>query len=228
MSKFLGKKQVESQGTSVSSIPIAPSDSALVIDLPEGQKLVLGKISEGTVIEVATWRGTGRPDSRTNRLMLGVSFGGTSDQTRDVEVDPTSNLIGFQLYLFRVKTLIKVVAKNAKLRFLALAAFLQKLLSKLAPIFRSLKKPRSKIAVDSPVVQDLDDEDFDVDKWLDSLRTTPRSKWSSGSRLLNESETSESKEVGRQKTPVRRGKRTSGGPRSTVANSKKRKDLKKR
>lgn len=57
----------------VSKIPVPVSDSALVIDLPDGQKLVVGKMTHGTVIEVATWRGTGRPDSRTNRMMLGMT-----------------------------------------------------------------------------------------------------------------------------------------------------------
>ena len=47
----------------------------MVIDLPDGQKLVVGKMIQGSVIEVATWRGTGRPDSRTSRLMLGMSIG---------------------------------------------------------------------------------------------------------------------------------------------------------
>ena len=66
-------KKEEQVEPAISSIPIPPSDSALVIDLPDGQKLLVGKIETGTVIEVATWRGTGRPDSRTNRLMLGMS-----------------------------------------------------------------------------------------------------------------------------------------------------------
>lgn len=59
----------------VSTLPLATIDTQvpLVIDLPDGQKLVIGNLDPGTVIEVATWRGTGRPDSRTNRLMLGVS-----------------------------------------------------------------------------------------------------------------------------------------------------------
>ena len=52
---------------------MAVSDSALVIDLPDGQKLVVGNMTHGTVIEVATWRGTGRPDSRTSRMMLGMT-----------------------------------------------------------------------------------------------------------------------------------------------------------
>ena len=69
----MAKKKEERVEPVVSSIPVPPSDSALVIDLPDGQKLLVGKIETGTVIEVATWRGTGRPDSRTNRLMLGMS-----------------------------------------------------------------------------------------------------------------------------------------------------------
>ena len=57
----------------VSRVPLPVSDSALVIDLPDGQKLVIGKMGQGTVIEVATWRGVGRPDSRTSRMMFGMS-----------------------------------------------------------------------------------------------------------------------------------------------------------
>lgn len=55
------------------SLPTNPGDPALVVDLPDGQKLILGQIEPGTIIEVATWRGTGRPDSRTTRLLLGTS-----------------------------------------------------------------------------------------------------------------------------------------------------------
>jgi hypothetical protein len=67
------KKKVTKMNPTITNIPIAVSDNPVVIDLPDGQKLVLGKLSAGSVIEVATWRGTGRPDSRTNRLMLGMS-----------------------------------------------------------------------------------------------------------------------------------------------------------
>lgn len=69
----MAKKKQETQEPVISSIPIPASDNPMVIDLPDGQKIVLGKLSPGSVIEVATWRGTGRPDSRTNRFMLGVS-----------------------------------------------------------------------------------------------------------------------------------------------------------
>lgn len=72
----MNEEALEEHGTpEISTLPLATIDSQtpLVIDLPDGQKLVVGNLDPGTVIEVATWRGTGRPDSRTNRLMLGVS-----------------------------------------------------------------------------------------------------------------------------------------------------------
>ena len=48
-------------------------DVPFVLDLPDGQKLLVGEMAPGTVIEVASWRGTDRPDNRTLRLLLGVS-----------------------------------------------------------------------------------------------------------------------------------------------------------
>lgn len=68
------KGDVDAVETSDAVSPITP-DQPLIIDLPDGQKLVVGNMVEGSVIEVATWRGTGRPDSRTSRLMLGMSPG---------------------------------------------------------------------------------------------------------------------------------------------------------
>ena len=78
----------------ITNIPIAVSENPVVIDLPDGQKLVLGKLSAGSVIEVATWRGTGRPDSRTNRLMLGMSDTTpiSSENSQQVEVKAAKKL----------------------------------------------------------------------------------------------------------------------------------------
>ena len=69
----MAKKKQDNAVPEVSSLPIKHDESPLVIDLPDGQKLVVGHLANGSVIEVATWRGTGRPDSRTSRLMLGMS-----------------------------------------------------------------------------------------------------------------------------------------------------------
>jgi hypothetical protein len=69
----------------VTQLPIPVSETPLVIDLPDGQKLVIGKIATGSVIEVATWRGTGRPDSRTSRLMLGMASGAVNSNSSDTD-----------------------------------------------------------------------------------------------------------------------------------------------
>jgi hypothetical protein len=74
----MAKKQEDTGVPKVTSLPLPISDTPLVIDLPDGQKIVIGKMQPGSVIEVATWRGTGRPDSRTNRLMMGMNNGETS------------------------------------------------------------------------------------------------------------------------------------------------------
>lgn len=95
----------------ISNIPIANEENSLVIDLPDGQKLIVGDIPHGTVIEVATWRGTGRPDSRTNRLMLGVSnsdqIKAVENQHNEVEEKVEMNKISFYLTIVR-KFAIKV------------------------------------------------------------------------------------------------------------------------
>jgi hypothetical protein len=99
----------------VSQLPLPISDSPLVIDLPDGQKLVIGKMAEGSVIEVATWRGTGRPDSRTSRLMLGMSPGNLSDDAKETtgyaggqrEKKPE----GFAKYLDIPNRAVKTIAK---------------------------------------------------------------------------------------------------------------------
>lgn len=79
----MAKRQQAPIAPAVSTLPLADQESPLVIDLPDGQKLVVGNIAHGTVIEVATWRGTGRPDSRTSRLMLGVSSASAVVQSQE-------------------------------------------------------------------------------------------------------------------------------------------------
>ena len=112
----MAKKNPEPQAPAkVSQLPLPVTDSPLVIDLPDGQKLVIGKMAEGSVIEVATWRGTGRPDSRTSRLMLGMSPGKLSDDASETtgyaggatEKKPE----GFEKYLDIAKNLFKTILK---------------------------------------------------------------------------------------------------------------------
>ena len=101
----MAKKNEKPDAPVVTSLPLPSSDSVLVIDLPDGQKLLVGKMSPGSVIEVATWRGTGRPDSRTNRLMLGMSnseLDENSSALANENADPINKLsVAYVLYLLR-------------------------------------------------------------------------------------------------------------------------------
>lgn len=49
--------------------PTAP----FVVELPNGQRLEIGDVPPGTVVEVATWRGAGAPDARTERIVIAVT-----------------------------------------------------------------------------------------------------------------------------------------------------------
>jgi hypothetical protein len=150
-----GKKQ-EPVAPVVTSLPLPSSDSVLVIDLPDGQKLLVGKMEHGTVIEVATWRGTGRPDSRTNRLMLGMSNAeeensqGQSEPTENLEYDKRS--IRYWIWITRViflKVKGRVVTQLSKIR---------------------QKKSEIKEETRSTDVQ------ADVDAWLESVITKGEAK----------------------------------------------------
>lgn len=88
------KKKEVSNKPIVSRVPLPVSDSALVIDLPDGQKLVIGKMGQGTVIEVATWRGVGRPDSRTSRMMFGMSSAEIDVDNPEAEVGDSTDFSG--------------------------------------------------------------------------------------------------------------------------------------
>lgn len=146
------KNPVPQAPAKVSQLPLPISDSPLVIDLPDGQKLVIGKMAEGSVIEVATWRGTGRPDSRTSRLMLGMSPGNLSEDASATtgyagghrEKKPE----GFAKYLAVAKnifeTAIKLISKlpvgkikNIKLGKINLPKRMPKLSSPVSELSRS-------------------------------------------------------------------------------------------
>jgi hypothetical protein len=62
---------------------------AASLELPEGHQLVLGELPPGTVVEVATWQGTGRPDETTNRFLLSAS--GSGLQRRDRQAQTSAN-----------------------------------------------------------------------------------------------------------------------------------------
>ena len=168
----MAKKDSESSEPKISSIPVPPSDSALVIDLPDGQKLLVGKIETGTVIEVATWRGTGRPDSRTNRLMLGMSNENEVKQTiqedspkptqiKDLKFPKNIQFLASQIAI-RLLPKIKSGLINS-LRFIKNVNFRN--ISNLRPRFSSLKlENKFKKSLEATEAKALEvEEDFDAD-----------------------------------------------------------------
>lgn len=71
---------------------------AASVELPEGHQLVIGELPAGTVVEVATWQGTGRPDETTNRFLLSTSGSGLQRREREKVTTPelTSAPRGFE------------------------------------------------------------------------------------------------------------------------------------
>jgi len=164
----MAKKDKEvTEKPKVTQIPLPISDSALVIDLPDGQKLVVGKMNHGTVIEVATWRGTGRPDSRTNRMMLGMSNTEIESQIQEEEErQATQSASGWRARLQMAPGILKAVLLKIKTLLLNLFSKLPKRSSsggsaKKSSIFKALPF-LSKI-------EPSDSHDDEIQAWLDKV-----------------------------------------------------------
>ena len=176
----------------VSKLPLPISDSPLVIDLPDGQKIVVGKMTQGSVIEVATWRGVGRPDSRTSRLMLGMGSGNVNEDTdgdQSQQPGPARPPVsrkpqGFAGVVFTIQMFIKNFSRiNWSETFKAL---LQSLTSKKA---KKVKSP-SAASGDHSVASATEtiapaitvspvSEDAEIEAWLNKI--TEKASRSSGS-----------------------------------------------
>jgi hypothetical protein len=164
----MSKKNEVSAVPVISKIPMPISDTPVVIDLPDGQKLVIGRMNDGSVIEVATWRGTGRPDSRTNRLMLGMSSGqpaqvapaaaGDSVPTAPVANSVKVNANGLQ------KIIQVVLAQFSKVNLKGFAKIDLGVVKKfIAQISSKTKSIKSNVPTSAPTVKT---EDIDVEEWL--------------------------------------------------------------
>ena len=139
----------------ITNLPIAVSNNPVVIDLPDGQKLVLGKMSAGSVIEVATWRGTGRPDSRTNRLMLGMSDAASlpAENTQPVEVKSDKKLS----LPFGSITMPNIGGALVKVKSLKEMAS-----SSISSFKKAIEKSRSLTPVETTA-------DLDINAWIENI-----------------------------------------------------------
>ena len=158
----------------VSKLPLPATDSPLVIDLPDGQKLVIGKMSQGSVIEVATWRGTGRPDSRTSRLMLGMSSNAPADAMDKDESEPQAPAApvapesGVERYIFLTQQFLLKLWRVIKPQIMKVTPATKKLITKLQskglPKIKLSRKPKApKVSVVTPT------ENSEIDAWLNKI-----------------------------------------------------------
>ena len=193
----MARKNEENSAPVVTSLPLPSSDSVLVIDLPDGQKLLVGKMNHGTVIEVATWRGTGRPDSRTNRLMLGMSSSDTEGQvnSQDSQDDMVVDKRSVKYWIW----LAGQISRKIKDLFVTLLLKVKSLVSK--------KSISSKPSKPADTIED------DVQAWLDNIRSNK-----SKSSALAISAPSKSKST--SKTPASAAKRTKSGDSKAKSRSK--------
>jgi hypothetical protein len=157
----------------VSKLPLPVTDSPLVIDLPDGQKLVIGKMSQGSVIEVATWRGTGRPDSRTSRLMLGMSSTQSADAMEKDDGDqtdakPVAPESGIDRYIFLAKQFVVKIWTMIKPVLLKVTPATKKLISALQR--RGLPKIKLSRKAKAPTVSVVTAvENSEIDAWLNKI-----------------------------------------------------------
>ncbi len=189
VSQLAANQESEKTTPKVSKLPLPISDSPLVIDLPDGQKIVVGKMTQGSVIEVATWRGVGRPDSRTSRLMLGMGNGNVnedSDDDNSQQPGPARPPVsrkpqGFAGVIFSVQHFVKNFNRiNWSATFKALLASLTSKKAK-----KSKPEAVAPATVEAPVITPSISispvsEDAEIEAWLNKItekasRTTTKS-----------------------------------------------------
>lgn len=152
------KKKIEVTSPTVTNLPLPISDTPLVIDLPDGQKIVIGKMQTGSVIEVATWRGTGRPDSRTNRLMMGMNSGTSSTPeapSYSGQATESKTQTGINNWKTKVISALKSVTPIAKLT-----------VNKIKSSLKNNKPVAAKISTADENVSAKLNDSSEVDEWL--------------------------------------------------------------
>jgi hypothetical protein len=177
----LAKQESEELAPKVYKLPLPITDSPLVIDLPDGQKIVVGKMTQGSVIEVATWRGVGRPDSRTSRLMLGMGDGNVNEDDGDETGESGAKgrrsapkPKGFAGFVFTLQNILKNLTR------INWRGAAQSLISSVTSVTKKARKSRAATAgtphsvTDAPrIFPEKDavsiDENSEIEAWLDKI-----------------------------------------------------------
>jgi hypothetical protein len=176
----LANQESEQGSPKVSKLPLPISDSPLVIDLPDGQKIVVGKMTQGSVIEVATWRGVGRPDSRTSRLMLGMGSGNVnedSDGDQSQQPGPARPPVsrkpqGFAGVIFSIQHFIKNFSRinwSATIKALIQSLTSKKSKKAKAPKEISSEQPEQVQSITPAITVSPVSEDAEIEAWLNKI-----------------------------------------------------------
>jgi hypothetical protein len=64
---------------------------AATVELPEGHHVTIGELTPGTIVEVATWNGTGKPDESTKRFLISADGNGLTRRTGNEQNQVESN-----------------------------------------------------------------------------------------------------------------------------------------
>lgn len=163
-----------------------------MIDLPDGQKIVVGKMTQGSVIEVATWRGVGRPDSRTSRLMLGMGNGNVNDDSEAEQSTSTSPArppvsrkpTGFAGFIFSLQHFMKNFNRinwGETLKALLSALTSKKAKKKVAHLQSADEQAVAEVTINPAITVSPVSEDAEIEAWLNKItekasRTTSKSK----------------------------------------------------
>ena len=210
----------QQQAPKVSKLPLPISDSPLVIDLPDGQKIVVGKMTQGSVIEVATWRGVGRPDSRTSRLMLGMGSGNVnddSDQEGSQQNPPQrppapKKPQGFAGVIFTIEHFIKNFSKiNWSATFKALLGSMTSKKSKQPkqsrPVAPESAAPGAAPEIRPAITVSKASEDADIEEWLNKITEKASRSTSSTSKPAAKKAPAKKATVTKKATPKSTAKR---------------------
>jgi hypothetical protein len=65
----------------------------MTVDLPHDQKLTFGNLKPNTIVEIATWQGTGAPNEQSVRMLIGASLQPTDDNVEIVGQVPEDIVI---------------------------------------------------------------------------------------------------------------------------------------
>ena len=145
-------------------------------------------MTQGSVIEVATWRGVGRPDSRTSRLMLGMGSGNVNEDSDDAQQalpaqPPVSRKpTGFAGFIFTVEHFFKNFNNiNWSATFKALIASLTSSKPKKAKAAREQSEVISEPGIEPAITVQPVSEDAEIEAWLNHItknasRSTSKSR----------------------------------------------------